>query len=230
MTKYVVVGDSQAEGLLFGVALPAILGDELVGRYDHRGWSSARMLSDGAIQTAAGRAVSEDATLLIFAGGNDNASTAENADRYRATLRDIVKTIARKSAAAGGQTIKVVWFGPVFARAPGDAVQHPQVRAVQRSALSPSSVRQAVAEVPGASVSWRWVDSFPLTRDLARVENVHLTADGYRIFAERVLHSVAGGGGSSLLMLGLAVGGGWWAWKKWGNKITGAKPRRRMRR
>lgn len=219
MTKYVVVGDSQAEGILFANALPALLGDDLVGQYDHRGWSSARLLSDGAIATAAARAADQDATLLVFAGGNDNnvLASAESEARYRQTLRDIVKTIARKSAAAG-VTIRVVWFGPVFALEPWNAEQHPQAQRVQRSALSPSAVRRDVAEIPGASVSLRWIDSFPLTRDLARVENVHLTAADYRVFAERALHAASGGGAGSLLMLGFGLGAGWWAWRKWGRR------------
>lgn len=219
MTKYVVVGDSQAEGILFSNALPALLGDDLVGQYDHRGWSSARLLSDGAIATAAARAAAQDATLLIFAGGNDNdvLATGSRTDQYRQTLRDIVKTIARKSAAAG-VTIRVVWFGPVFALEPWNAEQHPQAQRVQRSALSPSAVRRDVAEIPGASVSLRWIDSFPLTRDLARPDNVHLTAANYRIFAERALHAASGGGTGKLALTALAAVGGWWAWRKWGRR------------
>lgn len=213
--KYVVVGDSQAEGVLLRNAMPALLGSDLVGSYDHRGWSSARLLADGAIATAAGRAAATGAKILIFSGGNDEnvLDTPEAFARYRETLLDIVRVIARKSANAG-VPLSVVWFGPVFALEPRNATQHPETARAMRLVLTTSDVQRAVAEVPGAQVSLRWVDSQPLTRDLARVENVHLTADNYTRYAERALSAASSSVGVfGMLFVGLAAYAGWRAWR-----------------
>lgn len=213
MTRYVVVGDSQAEGLGMNVALPSVLGDRLVRVHDHRGFSTARLLNEGPLATAAGDAAEHDATLLIFAGGNDNdvLESSTSRERYKQTLLAAVKAVARKSANAG-KHINVVWFGPVFARERWNALQHPQAQQVQASVLRSSAVRTAIAEVPGASVSVRWVDSFPLTRDLAREENVHLTADGYRTYADRAVRAVEGG---SIFGVALAAGAAYAGWRWW---------------
>lgn len=196
-------------------ALPSLLGDDLVGSYDHRGWSSARLLSDGAFGSALGRAAATGAKVLIFSGGNDEnvLDTPEAFARYRQTLLDIVRAIARKSAAAD-VPLSVVWFGPVFAAEPRNATQHPETARAMRMVLTTSDVQRAIAEVPGARVSLRWVDSQPLTRDLARVENVHLTAANYRKYAERALSAAESGGGLlELLLLGAAGYGAWRLWR-----------------
>lgn len=210
--RYVVVGDSQAEGLLLPNAMPALLGDRLVRGLDHRGWSSARLLSDGAINTAAGIAAANDATLLIFSGGNDNdvLASTEAFNRYKDTLLDIVRTLARKSAATG-QPLKVVWFGPVYALEPANARQHPATARAMSTVLR-SSEAQRVAKEGGSQLSLRWVDSQPLTSDLARPENVHLTAHGYQIYADRAVRAVESGLGG-LGMLIVAGGIGYWAWR-----------------
>lgn len=214
MTDYVVVGDSQAEGLLSPNALPALLGDRLVRGIDHRGWSSARLLSDGAVSTAAGVAAANDATLLIFSGGNDNdvLASTENFNRYRDTLLDIVRTLARKSAASG-EPLKVVWFGPVYALEPWNARQHPAAARAMATVLR-SAEAQRIAKEGGSQLSLRWVDSQPLTRDLARPENVHLTAPGYRIYGDRAIRAVESGVGGLGIVVILA-GLGYWGWRYW---------------
>lgn len=209
---YVVVGDSQAEGLLLPSAMPTILGDRLVRGIEHRGWSSARLLSDGAISTAAGVAAANDATLLIFSGGNDNdvLASTEEFNRYKNTLLDIVRTLARKSAATG-RPLDVVWFGPVYALEPWNARQHPATARAMSTVLR-SSEAQRVAKEGGSQLSLRWIDSQPLTSDLARPENVHLTANGYRIYADRAIRAVESGiGGIGMLII--AGGLGYWAWR-----------------
>jgi hypothetical protein len=213
--RYVVVGDSQAEGILFPGAMPTLLGDRLVRGFDHRGWSSARLLRDGAINTAAGVAGENDATLLIFSGGNDNnvLESAETFDAYKHTLLDIVRALARKSAAMG-RPLKVVWFGPVYALEPANARQHPATARAMSTVLR-SSEAQRVAKEGGSQLSLRWVDSQPLTSDLARPENVHLTAHGYRIYAERALRAVEGAaGGFGLVLLAAGLGYLGWNWLK----------------
>jgi len=206
--RYVVVGDSQSEGLLFPRALPDLLGPRLVAGFDHRGWSSSRLLRDGAIGQAADAALAAGASLLLFSGGNDTAG----ASGYPDTLLDIVRALATKSARAG-RPLRVVWFGPVFAAVSPDNEQHPATARAMASVLGSAEARQA-AEVPGSGLSLRWIDSQPLTRDLAREENVHLDAAGYRTFGSRVLRAVEGtsttaaaGGAAALL---LAVGLGYW--------------------
>jgi lysophospholipase L1-like esterase len=196
MTDYVVVGDSQAEGLLMSNALPAVLGTKLVGSFDRRGWSSRRLLDDGAIAEAAARAASAGATLMIVAGGNDPIpDTSGVLASYKATLLEIL----RAASAAGVR--RLLWFGPVFARTEYDAVQHPQVATAQRAILGSSEARAAAGRM-----AVKWIDSQPLTRDLAREENVHLTADGYRVYAERVAKA-AGGGGGLVTLAALALVG-----------------------
>lgn len=218
MSSYVVVGDSQAEGLLFRVALPAKLGDRLAGGYDHRGWSTSRLLREGAIGEAADAALARNAKLLIFSGGNDNdvLATPANLDRYKNTLLDVVGALARKSAAAG-RPLEVVWFGPVFARIAPDSEQHPATAQAMRTILATSEA-QARAREGGSRLSVRWVDSQPLTRDLAREENVHLTSDGYGTFADRVLNTVEGAGAAAAgagFAVAVFVGGlGYWLWTR----------------
>jgi lysophospholipase L1-like esterase len=211
MTKYVVVGDSQAEGLGMSVALPRVLGDDLVRIEGHPGFSTEALR--GAISTAAGVAANNDATLLIFSGGNDNnvLASAESLERYKNVILETVRTIARKSATTG-KAIKVIWFGPAFALQAWNARMHPQAQQAQRSILGSSAVSRAIAEETGARVSIRWVDLFPLTRDLAREEDVHLTADGYRTLAPRVV-SAAESGGGGILGLALAAGAAYVGWR-----------------
>jgi len=211
MTGYVVVGDSQSEGLLFRNALPDLLAGQLVAGFDHRGWSSGRLLREGAIGEAADAALRAGATLLIFSGGNDTAGSSS----YPETLLDIVRALATKSARAG-RPLRVVWFGPVFARIAPDREQHPATARAMASVLGSAEAR-AAAEVPGGRLSLRWVDSQPLTADLAREENVHLDAAGYRTFASRVLRAVGGepgtaaAGGAAVLLL--AAGLGYLLWR-----------------
>ena len=68
MTSFVVVGDSQAEGLLLPSALPALLGDRLVGSHDHRGWSSRRLLDDGAIEVTYFQYDGQDSMFQAYEG------------------------------------------------------------------------------------------------------------------------------------------------------------------
>lgn len=204
MTRYVVVGDSQAEGLLEAGALSAVL--DVVRGFPHRGWSSARLLADGAISNAAGVAAAEDATLLIFSGGNDNEvlASTEAFDRYKNTLLDIVRTLARKSVVTG-RPLRVVWFGPVAAREPRNARQHPQTARAMGSVLNSTTARRLMRE-NGAQLELRWVDAQPLTRDLAREENVHFTGAGYRVFSERVRRTLEEGAASIFPLLLFATG------------------------
>lgn len=214
MTSYVVVGDSQAEGLGMSVALPRALGDNLVEVFDRRGASTRNLVDSGAMALAAGSAANHDATVLVFAGGNDNdvMESAASLSRYKDALADALRVFARKSAAAG-KPLRVIWFGPVFAREEWNARQHPQAARAQAAFFGSSEARRAIAEVPMANVSVRWVDSQPLTRDLARPENVHLSADGYRVFADRVVGAVEGGGAFMLILAAAAGYAGWRWWR-----------------
>lgn len=207
--SYVVVGDSQAEGLMLPTALPRVLGDRLVVGLDRRGYSSRRLLDENVIATALGSAAANDAALLIFAGGNDPIpDTPEKLAIYRDTLLDIVRAAAEKSARTG-VAIDMKWFGPVFALHDYDDRQHPAVARAQRAILGSSDVRRTIASVPGARVTVRWIDSQPLTRDLARETNVHLTAAGYAKYAERAVSRIEGGGWGPLV----AAAAGYVLWR-----------------
>lgn len=191
-TVYGVAGDSQAQGLLLDGALPRLLGEALVSRHPHPGWSTRRLRDEGMIGAALrelARAPATRRVLLVVAGGNDTPPTTATA---QARYRELLLAVADDARNAG---VELVWIGPVFARVSPDAAQHPLVANAQRAAFDGSSVR--------------WIDAQPLTRDLARDDNVHLATADYGVFAERVKGQLEGSGGGGLLLLSVLGLGAW---------------------
>ena len=153
--------------------------------FDHRGWSTRR-LRDEVLDAA----LALRPSLVVFVtGGNDDPDSA--------SLPEVVRSTAERVRRAGAQ---LVWVGPVFAKVMPDAVVHPRTAAVMRAALEGK---------PGV----RYVDAQALTRDLARSENVHLTAAGYRAYAQRLEAAMRSGSSSAALGVAafLAVAIGAWA-------------------
>jgi hypothetical protein len=125
-------------------------------------------------------------TVIIVTGGND-------APLSQAAFRELVE----RTHAAHKELLVV---GPVFAKIPADAARHDAARAALRAAAVEAGVR--------------FIDAYPLTRDLASTVNVHLTAARYRVYAQRLaaLASPAAGGagaGGVLAVLALAALA-WW--------------------
>jgi len=121
--------------------------------------------------------------VLVVTGGNDDPLNNAAFD-----------TAAAKVRRAGKQLIVV---GPVFALT-SDAARPDRARA----ALIAASARNSV----------RFIDAYPMTRDLATTANVHLGGAGYRTYAARLaaaLRPSTGGLGTGLL-IGLAA---WAAWR-----------------
>lgn len=122
--------------------------------------------------------------VLAVTGGNDDPLNDSVFDRAAARVR------------TAGKELVVV--GPVFALT-SDAARHGRARA----ALIAASARNGV----------RFVDAYPLTRDLASTTNVHLTPAKYATYAARLataLRPAGPGGLGTGLLLGLAA---WAAWR-----------------
>lgn len=132
-------------------------------------------------------ALASDATdLLVVTGGNDTP---------RAGVAAITELVRR--ALAAGKRVTVV--GPVFSlhqpeKDLHDAVHYPLLDAASRA---------------GASI----IDAYPLTQDLARPENVHLTAANYRIYAQRIAGALERRATTGLGILALVFVGAYAAWR-----------------
>ncbi len=112
---------------------------------------------------------SSASTIVLVTGGNDNPLDVT-------ALRDMVALVERARK-------RLVVVGPVFALT-DDAGRHDRARAQLKAAVSGTSAR--------------WVDAYPLTRDLASPANVHLTAARYRIYAGRLASAVGNTGWATL--------------------------------
>lgn len=129
------------------------------------GWTTAR-ISGEPFDRALGSSAD---TILLMTGGNDSPVSAD------ALLGMVERTRrARK---------RLIVVGPVFALT-DDAARHDRARAQLQTILAP-----AVRASPGVV---RWVDAYPMTRDLASTANVHLTAARYRTYAARIANAVRG--------------------------------------
>lgn len=122
--------------------------------------------------------------VLVVTGGNDDPLNNAAFD-----------TAAAKARRAGKQLIVV---GPVFAKT-SDAARHDAARAALIAAASRNAVR--------------FVDAYPLTRDLASTTNVHLGGAGYRSYAARLATALRPSGGG--LGIGVLVGLAAWAAWRW---------------
>lgn len=110
----IVIGDSQAEGLLPWLRRS---GFATAGSSAHRGWSSTRLIE---------LVNSEGEPVVFVAGGNDTPNAG-----YPARVLGIASRLPAGS----------VWVGPVAARVAPDATVHEQVAELQREALESTGVR-----------------------------------------------------------------------------------------
>ena len=160
MSTAVVIGDSQAQGLL------PVMGPVLARHgYDldtGRSWAEQGASIDTVTQHArtAGPA---DLAIVLSGGGNDPASLIANADAYRTKLQTLVGTLQF----AGARSIVLV--GPMRSDDPAVAAQHDAARAIQARG------------VPGA----RWVDGYRLSSFVPHPSGnpTHWTRAGYEQIA-----------------------------------------------
>ncbi len=118
-------------------------------------------------------------TILVITGGNDTPGPGARA------VTDLVNAVK----AAGKRAIVV---GPIYAIHEPEATNHAAVR----------GPLLAAARAAGAKA----IDAFPLTRDLARASNVHLTTANYVIYGRRLVTAMKSSGwGGTLLGIGLAL-------------------------
>jgi len=118
-------------------------------------------------------------TILLITGGNDTPGPGARA------VTDFVNSVR-----AAGKRVIVV--GPIFAIHEPEATNHAAVR----------GPLLAAARAAGAKA----IDAFPLTTDLARASNVHLTTSNYVIYGRRLVSKIKSSGwGGTLLGLGLAL-------------------------
>lgn len=127
---------------------------------------------------------SQASTVLVVTGGNDDPLSASAFDNGVARARSFGKN--------------VVIVGPVFALT-SDAPRHDRARV----ALGNAAQRNGL----------RFIDAYPLTRDLANTSNVHLGAR-YPEYAQRLAAEVKGGGSSvGAIAVGAALAV--LAWRLW---------------
>lgn len=148
--------------------------------HDHRGFSTRRLRDE--VLPVAGIAPGD--TVVIVTGGNDDPDSG--------ALPEVVRTTIERLQSAVGPTGRVFWVGPVAAKVMPDAAVHPRTAAVHRA--------QAVGK---RRVTW--IDAQPLTRDLARATNVHLDANGYRLYAQRLTKAMQSSGLAWLAVAGLVA-------------------------
>jgi hypothetical protein len=118
-------------------------------------------------------------TIIVITGGNDEPGPGSRA------VTDLVRAVR----AAGKRAIIV---GPVFAIHQPEAGAHDIVR----------GPLLAAARAAGAKA----IDAYPLTRDLARASNVHLTTANYTIYGRRIVSAMKSSGwGGTILGIGLAL-------------------------
>jgi hypothetical protein len=127
---------------------------------------------------------SSASTVLVVTGGNDDPLNTTTFDNGVARARSFGKSL--------------IVVGPVFALT-SDAARHDRARV----ALGNAAQRNGL----------RFVDAYPLTRDLARTSNVHL-GPGYPTYAQRLAAAVKGGssGAGPIIAGALAVLVAWRLW------------------
>lgn len=114
--------------------------------------------------------------IVLVTGGNDDPLDVP-------ALRGMIER-----ASSSGRALVVV--GPVYALT-DDAARHDRARAELRAALRGTRAT--------------WIDAYPLTRDLARPSNVHLTPAGYDAFARRLARRLRARGARGSIAGPLAV-------------------------
>lgn len=157
--RIAIVGDSQAQAFAPRLAREYESRGHTVSIVTEPGWSSARFRRQGTLS----RRVGHVDAAVVFLGGNhlriDN-------DTYASDLSWIVSQLR----AAGADTI--IWFGPLWASAPGYRRRHRETRNLQRKMLQ----------------DVRWIDLYHSTESYPlRNDGVHFRWRAYTRIVEDVL-------------------------------------------
>ena len=196
MNTYLLIGDSQAEGLL-----PYIhermhaRGFTMVGAATHVGWKTARFVSEQA--AVALSRVNPDVVLVVL-GGNDIATTAS----ARAVLAEDIRQFLAQIRSSSSPHI--IWIGPAHSTDPNTSRRHEAVADVQSSML------------PALGVEWH--DGGPMTEDLGHAaDGVHFPRTSLIRWADRINqalftneHSTRWVGAVSLLAAAAGIAGIAW--------------------
>lgn len=206
MTTYSLIGDSQAEGVT-NVARPS-----LPARITAKGGTPRRFwFRVGASTTRLIEDLDEVLTpvpdvMIVMAGGND---TRYSTGSWGTMLDRLHHAGVRQ----------VVWIGPPNSPDPETDANRRAISDAQRAFFS---TRDGV----------RWLSGRELASGLPHadgrgVADVHLTRDGYSVYAQRIASALTSSGG--MLALGAAVAAGllWFAWSAADRATYGSRRRRR---
>ena len=196
MSGYVLIGDSQAQGLEPHLReYMRARGYALLGASTQPGWSTSRFVEDGIAR----RLVSAAPDLVLVAlGGNDAAITASQ----QAALASDISTLVAQLRAGG--TRHIIWIGPAHSMNSDVARRHRSTTALHKLIM------------PALDVEWH--DGDPMTRDLGHTaDGTHFTRTSYARWAARVnavLFTSSSGAGRwvGAALAGAAVGMAGLAW------------------
>lgn len=166
MNTYILIGDSQAGGLLPHLQeYMRARGLIMIGSATHDGWSTSRFVEE---QPAVALGRLEPDVVLIALGGNDVASTAMS----RAALAGDIGRLVQQLRVAGA-TPHIIWIGPAHSTEADTDRRHAAVTELQRAVL------------PTLGVEWH--DGRPMTNDLPHApDGVHFTRTSYARWAARI--------------------------------------------
>jgi lysophospholipase L1-like esterase len=165
LTTVAVIGDSQAQGLVFYGNISdelAAQGLQFVGGYQQGGATTRQILS--RLDELLGRTIPD--VVIVTAGGNETVGTAQ-----AQAWGELVSRLL-----AGGVR-QVFWISPPASPEP--------VRDRGRAAVS--EAQRPVVEAAGAT----WISGRVTADGIARRDEVHLTNAGYREWARRVVRNIA---------------------------------------
>jgi lysophospholipase L1-like esterase len=160
MKTVAVIGDSQAQGLVFYGNISDELvaqGFQFVGGYQQGGATTRQILA--RVDELLGRTIPD--AVIVTAGGNETVGTAQ-----AQAWGELVSRLL-----AGGVR-KVFWISPPASPEP--------VRDRGRAAVS--AAQRPVVEAAGAT----WISGRDTAQGIPRRDEVHLTNAGYRIWARRI--------------------------------------------
>lgn len=144
MKTYILIGDSQAEGLLSHIReLMQARGFIMIGAATQSGWSTSRFVE---AQSAVALGTLRPDVALFVLGGNDSAGTA----MARSVLAGDIGRLLQQLRTGGSP--HVIWIGPAHSTNEGVNRRHEGVAVVQRAIL------------PALGVEWH--DGAAMTDDL----------------------------------------------------------------
>lgn len=180
MTTVAVIGDSQAQGIVFYGNLPDQLvaqGLQYVGGYQLPGAPTREIAAN--VSRLFDRTIPD--VVIVFAGGNETVGAAQTA-----SWRSLVEVLQAYGVK------QVFWVSPPASPDP----------ARDRGRAAVSAAQRPVVEAAGAT----WISGRDTAQGIPRRDDVHLTNDGYRTWAQRIAGTVGASmrGSFAPVVVGLA--------------------------